>query len=226
MDDQNIINPIINNIQNLSEGIINSNIEEPLYESTNPNNRNMYNNFIYKFSRFLEPFIIACKNNPAVQEQFENNYLKNLISDLNNLYSKPCDCLRCHILAFKSAIIDYLEHPENITTIRQNIIIPTITMLLEEYNVDTSELETSTMEEWYLQQENKPRPASEEIIKEFQNLPKLELKTHECFCGDSSDIKNIIEMPCCKKNVHLDCLLEWFKNNNTCPYCKNKYETS
>ena len=84
MDDQNIINPIIIDIQNLSEGIINSNIEEPLYESTNPNNRNMYNNFIYKFSRFLEPFIIACKNlTSVINDKISKDGLLGLYKSLN-----------------------------------------------------------------------------------------------------------------------------------------------
>ena len=169
--DQNAPQPENPIIINISEEIINSNFsdtirmgqnEENANENGIPNESNIYRIYVQNFCLFLEPFVLSFQNN----QNIENNYNFNeLILDLNKLYSKPCDCLQCHMLAFKFAIKDYLENPDQINEIRQNIIIPTITMLLEEYNVDTSELQTSIMEEFHLQQEKEQKPASEEIIQ-------------------------------------------------------------
>lgn len=33
-------------------------------------------------------------------------------------------------------------------------------------------------------------------------------------------------MPCCMKNIHLNCTMKWFETNNVCPFCTNKYDSS
>ena len=167
--------------------------------------------------QFLNPFLEKINN-------FEGeNYTENeLIDELKNIYSGPTFCIGCHINAFKYSIIDNLNEYNSINNIRNNIIIPTIIDILEYNQVDTEEIQTSTTEEWYIEQEKQPKPVSDEIIKDLLQRPTEIIEDDVCFCGDDND-KEVIKLNCCGKYVHLNCILEWFKTNNTCPYCREKY---
>jgi len=169
-------------------------------------------------SYFLNPFINNMNNLEGVEYSEEE-----LIEELKNLYSAPTFCIGCHINAYKLSIIDNLEADQNYNKICTDIIIPTIKDILDFNLVDTTLIEIETMEEWNLAQEKKPKPASLEIIEEFKKKPLEIIDNHDCFCGEE-DNNNIIKLDCCKNYVHLDCILKWFENNNTCPYCRKKYE--
>jgi len=174
-------------------------------------------NHIDTLSYFLNPFITNINNFEDVVYTQEE-----LIYELQNLYSSPTFCIGCHINAFKLSIIDNLEADENYNEICSDIIIPTIIKILNSNQIDTDEIQTSTIEQWYLEQEKKPKPASEDIINQFK-VKKIETTNgHGCFCGDENN-KEVIKLECCNNFVHLDCILKWFETNNTCPYCREKY---
>jgi hypothetical protein len=64
------------------------------------------------------------------------------------------------------------------------------------------------------------------IYKYFDNLKskiiKLENKTEECYiCYENKEEVFITE---CKHNFCVECSRKWFKNNNSCPYCKSKVD--
>ena len=49
-----------------------------------------------------------------------------------------------------------------------------------------------------------------------------ELKYDCPICLDKFEYNNIILLSCCGNKFHLDCLLEWIKDNKTCPICRNE----
>ena len=181
-----------------------------------PDNITEYKKYIHEheydvLQNFLKPF----KN--------KINYIfteEELLEELKKLYPGPTFCLGCHINALKLSIIDNLN--EESTVICKNFITPTIIEILEFNQVNTAEIQTTITEQWYLEQEKKPKPVSEIIINEILKKPIEIVSDHGCFCGDENN-KNVIKLACCGKYVHLECLLKWFKTNNTCPYCRDIY---
>ena len=75
-----------------------------------------------------------------------------------------------------------------------------------------------------LNKKKKQKAVSKKTIEKFNNLDSENENENECFCGDSNKKDKIIKMPCCSKKLHLGCIKKWFKNNNTCPYCRKIYE--
>ena len=141
---------------------------------------------------------------------------------LKRIYSRPCNCLSCHINSYINIIILKLENPNEINPIMNTIIIPTIEKILTENLIDIYEIQLKTIENWYIEQEKKPKAVSNKTIEKFNNLDSE--NENECFCGDSNVKDKIIKMPCCSKKLHLGCIKKWFKNNNTCPFCRKIYE--
>ena len=166
---------------------------------------------------FLKPFLNRMDNFK------EKIYTKqDLIFELQEFYSNPTFCPGCHVAAFELTIIDNLEYPEDTNNILNDIIIPTIIEILHSYQIDTSEIITNVTQNWYIQQEKKPKPVTKDIIEYINQLSCENICDHGCFCGDENN-KQVIKLNCCNKYVHKECILKWFQTNNTCPYCRNKY---
>ena len=92
----------------------------------------------------------------------------------------------------------------------------------------TCEKQLKTIENWYIEQEKKPKAVSKKTIEKFNKLESenvnVNVNENECFCGDSNIKDKVIKMPCCSKKLHLGCIKKWFENNNTCPYCRKIFE--
>lgn len=100
------------------------------------------------------------------------------------------------------------------------IFIPMLRSYLSMY-YDISEYEVKLTEETSLELDKKQKPIKSWISKAFNELKTHSNKEHSCMCyGEQED--NLIYMPCCKKEVHKECIMTWFKNGDDCPYCKEK----
>lgn len=171
-----------------------------------------------KINCLLQPFIIYMR---------KNGYFYRLVdieNQLKRIYSRPCNCLSCHINSYINIIRLNLENPNEINPIMNTIIIPKIEEILYENFIDIYDLQLKTIENWYIEQEKKPKAVSKKTIEKFANLDSENENENECFCGDSNIKDKVIKMPCCSKKLHLGCIKKWFKNNNTCPYCRKIYE--
>ena len=156
-----------------------------------------------------------------------NGYYYRLIdieNQLKRIYSRPCDCLQCHINSYINIIRLKLENQNEINPIMNTIIIPTIEKILIENLIDIYELQLITIENWYIEQDKKPKSVSEKTLEQLDNLISENNDKNECFCGDTNKKEKIIKMPCCSKKLHLGCIKKWFKSNNTCPYCRKIYD--
>lgn len=167
--------------------------------------------------QFIFPFIMY------MNDIYENKYTKSqLIFALQELYTFPCNCLSCHLKAYQKIIIDQLENPSNDVTIRHEVIFPTISSILASGGKDPSAIQIAIYESWHLDQESKPKPASQKTINLLLKLPHKNIEASECFCGDSENKEGVITLPCCSKDVHLNCIKKWFETNSTCPYCRKE----
>lgn len=106
----------------------------------------------------------------------------------------------------------------DVLTSYQQIIIPYLRTYLADNMIDVSVIEEKLIENETLNKQSRPKPVSEKIIGKLNQLEKTDMK-HECFCADEAKIKEIIILPCCKKKVHLSCMIRWFKLKDKCPYC-------
>lgn len=118
---------------------------------------------------------------------------------------------------FDNEDIDY----NDVLTYYQQIIIPYLRTYLEDNMIDISIIEEKLIENETLNKQSRPKPVSENIMEQLNKLNKSNIK-HECFCADDSNIKEVITLPCCKKKVHLTCMIKWFKLKDKCPYCNIK----
>lgn len=190
-------------------------MNEQVISCTTFNNRkNIIHTFLKPFREKMKDYFNIC-----FDEDLETDNL--LLNELKNLYPGPTFCIGCHINAFKLCIIDSLN--QDISSLCKLIIVPTIIDILIDYEIDIYGFETLVIEEWYLEKEKKTKPVSLEIIDKINKQPTRIVSDHRCFCGDD-DNKEVIQLGCCGKHVHKNCLLEWFKTNNTCPYCRNVFE--
>ena len=109
----------------------------------------------------------------------------------------------------------------DVLTSYQQIIIPYLRSYLTNNMIDVSVIEEKLVENETLNKQSRPKPVSEKIMDKLNQLEKTDMK-HECFCADEANIKGIIILPCCKKKVHLSCMIRWFKLKDKCPYCNTK----
>jgi hypothetical protein len=103
----------------------------------------------------------------------------------------------------------------------QQIILPVLRNHLIEQNIDISSYETKMTEYISLHDEVKTKPVENNIINKLNNINIIENKEHNCFCANEDDIK-VLNLPCCKNMVHMDCIKKWFTINHICPFCKQK----
>lgn len=106
----------------------------------------------------------------------------------------------------------------DVLTSYQQIIIPYLRTYLVDNMIDVSVIEEKLIENETLNKQSRPKPVSEKIMDKLNQLEKTDMK-HECFCADEANIKEVILLPCCKKKVHLSCMIKWFKLKDKCPYC-------
>ena len=184
-----------------------------------------YSNSLDELNEIYEKTNLLLQN--FIKYMRANGYYYRLLDiedQLKRIYSRPCDCVGCHINAYINIIRLKLENQNEVNPIMNTIIIPTIEKILIENLIDIYDLQLKTIEYWYIEQEKKPKGVSKEIIEYFSNLKSEYKNGNECFCGDTKKSDKVIKMPCCSKKLHLFCIKKWFKTNNTCPYCRKIYD--
>lgn len=64
----------------------------------------------------------------------------------------------------------------------------------------------------------------EGVIKYCYDCFKIEDKQINCpICLISEEVSNSIKMPCCRCDIHIDCIKSWLYSKKSCPMCRNEY---
>ena len=154
-----------------------------------------------------------------------------------------CNCITCvtYKLIMKTNLNIFIsnnqEH-ENIT--KFNLIIKYFDIffnidILRLFNIndlnDLNDLNNILQSSMF--QENPKYSVKEKILNDikeksikFKDCNNPDKDTTCCICMDDyEDDTQIIELECCKKIIHKDCILKWFSEyNHDCPLCKHIYE--
>ena len=128
----------------------------------------------------------------------------------------PSNCIEAYV----TMIQDRLD--SNADSICLNLLIPCLRDFMLNKMVAVDAIEQAVVERWTMDQASKPNPASNDVVSFFEKLPIQESKESTCFCA--GDDCNEVTLPCCGNNVHLHCIKKWFKENGTCPYCRNDFK--
>jgi hypothetical protein len=100
----------------------------------------------------------------------------------------------------------------------EQIIYPVIREHLDGYYSNMDVIETSISQDITLNKQSKLEAIDEKTLEKLKLIKKCK-KKHNCFCGDDDNKDNVINIPCCNKEVHYPCIEKWFNIKNSCPYC-------
>lgn len=141
-----------------------------------------------------------------------------LLSPRNFLRSFIRICKYIIPFEYKTDLTDDTKSDDSKLEYTTKIICPAVRTLLDGFYINMDEIEADVFQELTLNKQNKLNPIDEKTLDKLKLITKSE-KKHNCFCGDDDNIKNIINIPCCNKAVHYQCIEKWFKIKNGCPYC-------
>ena len=213
------------------------------FNFTNIDIKNNINDFLCNF-----PKVEYIDNTQNILTSEELSYIYLMMILFERLQLSTCNCPRC--LLYKITMKHYInvfilnnQAHENITKINLinkyfNIFfsmdILTISMSLINNIDDIDDIDNIiNILQSSMYEENPKYSVTEKILNEikeksikFKDCNNDDKDTSCCICMDDyEDDTHIIELECCKKIIHTDCILKWFSEyNHDCPLCKYVYE--
>jgi hypothetical protein len=165
----------------------------------------------YIFNKTSIRFNINTNHNDSNidEEEFINEILLNIMITLDEhkFYNYAYYDLHINYILFKHNPFLYFEE------LRKgiNTLLDTFVELLE---LNKCELCEKSCLNFY----------EEGIIKYCYDCFKTEEKQIDCpICLISEQVSNSIKMPCCKTDIHVNCIKSWLIKNKSCPLCRNEY---